>query len=81
LEGLRKKAFKEKWNIIITDIKPGYIDTVKAKGQFWVATPSQAAQQIWEAIQKKKTHAYVTHRWRLIGWLLKIMPDWLYNRI
>gem|GEM_PF-3978928 len=26
-------------------------------------------------------HAYITRRWRLIAWLLKLMPDGLYNRI
>ncbi len=83
LEGLRKKAFQEKSPIIITDIKPGFVDTDMAKGEgkFWVATPQKAAEQIYLAISKQKKHAYITHRWRLIGWALKLMPEWLYQRI
>lgn len=82
LEGLRKKAFQEKLSISITDIKPGFVDTDMAKGEgkFWVATPQKAAEQIYSAINKQKTHAYITRRWRLIGWALKLMPNWLYQR-
>lgn len=41
----------------------------------------KAAKQIYIAINKQKNHAYITHRWKLIGWALKLMPDWLYQRI
>lgn len=83
LEGLQIKAFKEKKNIVVTDIKPGFVDTPMAKGEgkFWVASPAEAAQQIYDAIQKNKKHAYVTARWRLIAWIVKLMPQWLYQRI
>jgi len=46
LEGLRKKVAKEKLNITITDIQPGFVNTAMAKGDglFWVATPQKAAK-------------------------------------
>lgn len=83
LEGLSTKAFKEKVAITVTDIKPGFVDTALAKGfnKFWVATPQDAVAQIYTAIEKQKTHAYITHRWRLIAWALKLMPGWLYQRV
>ncbi len=83
MEGLRKKISKAGKPIIITDIQPGFVDTAMAKGdgQFWVASPQKAAQQIYRAIEKKKKHAYVTKRWRLIGWLMKTVPEFIYNRI
>lgn len=83
LEGLRKKAFNEKLPITVTDIKPGFVETDMAKGEgkFWVAPSKKAAEQIYTAIKSKKKHAYITRRWRLIGWLLKLMPDWLYFKI
>lgn len=82
LEGLRKKAFKENKDIIVTDIKPGYVDTALSygPGRFWVASAWRAADQIYTAIRKKKSHAYITKRWRLIAWLLKFMPEWIYDR-
>ncbi len=83
LEGMRKKAAQLHLPITVTEIQPGYVDTAMAKGEgmFWVATPREAAEQIYDAIRRKKKHAYVTKRWRLIAWLLKIMPDFLHNRI
>lgn len=83
LEGLRKKVAQLHASITVMEIQPGYVDTAMAKGEgkFWVATPREAAEQIYAAIKRKKKHAYVTKRWRLIAWLLKIMPDFLHNRI
>ena len=83
LEGLRKKVAKEKLNITITDIQPGFVNTAMAKGDglFWVATPQKAAKQIYQVIQQKKKKAYITKRWVIIAWLLKIMPDFIYDKI
>lgn len=82
MEGLRKKAFREGLSLIITDIKPGYVDTdmVTSKKAFWTASASEAAEQIAATIENKKSYAYITHRWRLIGWLLKSLPNWIYYR-
>lgn len=82
LEGLRVKAFKEKKEISVTDIQPGWVDTVMAKGEetFWMASPEKAAEQIYSAIQHKRSHAYITRRWRLYAWLLKLTPRWAYAR-
>jgi short-subunit dehydrogenase len=68
-------------NIYVTDIRPGFVDTVMIKndrGLFWVATPEEAARQIFKAIKKKRKVAYITKRWLVIAWLVKIIPDWVY---
>lgn len=83
LEGLRKKTFKLDLAIQITDIKAGFVDTAMAKGNglFWVSSAQKSAKQIIKAIQNKRSTVYVTKRWRLIAWLLKLLPNWLYHRI
>lgn len=83
LEGLRQMAAKHKLPVTVTDIQPGFVDTAMAQGEglFWVAPAQKAAGQIFSAIEKKKSHAYITRRWRLIAWLLKLMPGWLYCRL
>lgn len=83
LEGLRKKAFKDKSDITVLDVKPGFVATgmAKGEGQFWIAPVSKAVEQIFSAINSKKTHVYITKRWKLVGGLLNIMPNWLYDRI
>jgi short-subunit dehydrogenase len=81
LEGLRHMAIKSKLPIYVTDIQPGFVDTRMAQGDriFWRGSAEKAARQIYRAIERKKPHAYVTRRWRLIAWALKIMPNWFFR--
>jgi short-subunit dehydrogenase len=82
LQGVRYRFNKLKLPIVVTDVQPGYVDTRMAKGNlFWVASPQTTARQIVAAIRGGKRHAYVTKRWRLIAWLLQIVPDSLYSRL
>ncbi len=83
MEGLRQKATKQKNQIFITDIRPGFVDTDMAKGEglFWVATVEKATNQIFEAIKKKKKIAYITKRWKIIGILLKCLPSRIYDNL
>jgi short-subunit dehydrogenase len=82
-EGLNVMAYKLNKDIVVTDIKPGFINTKMAQGhgQFWVASPQKAARQIVRAIEKRKKVAYITKRWWLIAQILKILPYWLYKYI
>jgi short-subunit dehydrogenase len=82
LEGLRHIAIKSGKLIYVTDVQPGFVKTPMSKGNnlFWISTAEKAANQIYHAIAKKKTHAYITKRWRLIAWLLKAAPDWIYYK-
>lgn len=83
LEGMRKRMCKKGLDIAITDVQPGFVDTSMAQGPglFWVAAPTKAAEQIYLAIRKKKSLAYITRRWSLIAWLIWLLPRWLYDRI
>ncbi|MDO3644255.1 SDR family NAD(P)-dependent oxidoreductase [Mucilaginibacter sp. L3T2-6] len=83
LEGLRQKAKHTKLPIYITDIRPGFVDTAMAGGEnlFWVAPVEKAAAQIYKAIEDKKNVAYVTRRWRLIGFLFWILPGFIHKRL
>ena len=83
MEGLRQKVHKLKLPIIVTDVQPGLVDTAMAQGEglFWVAPPEKAARQIYDRIRRRRTHAYVTKRWRSIAWLLKAMPGYLHRKM
>ncbi|MFL5743969.1 MAG: SDR family NAD(P)-dependent oxidoreductase [Niastella sp.] len=82
-EGLNIKARKLHANIIVTDIRPGFVKTkmAKANGQFWVAPVDKAVRQIRAAIAAKKRVAYITKRWALIAFILKRLPYWVYRQI
>jgi short-subunit dehydrogenase len=80
LEGIRNTVHTKNLPIYVTTIEPGFIDTDMIKdvpNKMWVASPAVAAQQIYDAIQAKKEHAYVTKRWRFVAWFLKFAPNWL----
>lgn len=83
MEALRKKAFKDNGNILVTDIRPGLVDTAMAKGDglFWVMPVEKVANQIITAIRKKKSKAYVTKRWHILAIINKILPYCLYKRM
>ena len=88
LEGLSIKAFKTKMpdgtkpQIAITDIQPGFVNTkaIESPVLFWMAPVEKAALQIYKAIEKKKRRAYITRRWAIIAWLLKVVPYSVYKR-
>jgi short-subunit dehydrogenase len=83
LAGLRQRFHQLRLPIAVTDVQPGFVNTAMAKGPnlFWVASPEKAAEQIFDAIRKRRKHVYVTKRWRLVAWAFKILPDWVYNRL
>jgi len=83
MEGLRQKVRKSGLPITITDIKPGFVNTAMAKGDgiFWAAEPEKAAEQMYHVIKRKKSTAYITRRWVLIAWLIKLMPGFIYERL
>jgi short-subunit dehydrogenase len=82
LQGLRYKVARLGLPITITDIQPGFVDTPMAQGPglFWVASTEKAARQIYEAIRRKRKQAYITRRWRLFAWFLKLAPDRFFER-
>lgn len=83
LEGLRQKATHLKMPIVITDIRAGYINTaiVKGDGVFWMSSLDKGVKQIYRAIANKRSVVYVSNRWRLIAYVLKAIPRFIYNRI
>lgn len=76
LEAMRQMIHRKKLPIIITDIKPGFVDTGMAKGDklIWMASANKASRQIIRALERKREHVYVTRRWRLIAWAIKLAP-------
>ena len=83
LEGLRQKAHKTSLPIYITDIRPGFVKTEMAKGegQFWIAPVDKAAIQIFHALRTHKKIVYITKRWKLIAIIIKLLPNWIIEKM
>ena len=74
LSGLRGRAAKSGNKIFITDIRPGFVDTAMAKGEglFWVAPIDKAVRQMLAAIRRRRRVVYVTKRWGMVAFLLRL---------
>jgi short-subunit dehydrogenase len=82
LEGMRQRMFHLKKRVTITDVQPGFVDTAMASSDaFWMAPVNKAAKQILKAIYAKRNVVYITKRWRLIAYALKLLPGFLYKRM
>ncbi len=84
LESLYFKAKEIKGRkVFVTDIRPGFVDTKMALGDgiFWMASLDKASKQIYSAIKRKKRRVYISKRWNLIAWVLKIVPSWIMKKV
>lgn len=69
--------------VYVTDIRPGFVDTRMALGDgiFWMASLEKASKQIYSAIKRKNRRVYISKRWILIAWVLKVVPSWLMKKV
>jgi short-subunit dehydrogenase len=87
LEGIRILSYKDKANITVSTVIPGFVDTDLAKGVggeegiFWMASVEKAVRQIIHALDRHKQIVYVTKRWRLVAWAMRLLPEFIYKRI
>ena len=83
LEALRQKAKTSGGKIVVTDIRPGFVDTAMGHGDgaFWIAPVEKAAKQIVKAIDKNRGVVFVTKRWKIISILLRLMPRPIFERL
>jgi len=83
LDGLRELATKSGLPIVVTEAQPGFVDTAMMKPErplplvarwLLVSSADSAAQQIMRAIRKRAKHAYITRRYGLVAFILKLLP-------
>ena len=82
LDGLRDLARHSGHPIVVTEVQPGFVDTAMMKPdrplpavvrRLFVASPATAARQILRAVHKRKKHAYITRRYALVAFLIKLL--------
>jgi short-subunit dehydrogenase len=42
--------------------------------RFFVSSPATAARQIMRAVRKRAKHAYITRRYALVAFIVKLLP-------
>jgi short-subunit dehydrogenase len=83
MQSLRQLAHHEKLDIVLTDVRPGFVDTVMAQGDgvFWSAPVEKAARQLVRAVDRRCSVVYVTKRWRYVALLIKIIPPFIFEKL
>ena len=76
ITAIRMQLKKTKSHVILSDIRPGLVNTPMAKGDklFWVAPPEKAAKQIYKQLCRKKERIVVTKRWKALYVICRLLP-------
>ncbi len=85
MEAQRNYMIQHDINITITDIVPGYVAVEHSPlgedpSAYWEITVEEAGKAILEGIKTKKKKLYVPSKVLITAYLLKYLPDCIYNR-
>ena len=83
--GLRNRLFvRTAGRVHVLTVKPGFVDTPMtaqfAKGALW-ASPATVGAKIHAAIAARKDVVYVPGFWRLIMFVIRSVPEFLFKRL
>lgn len=83
LQALEQLINRQKQDIHITDIRPGFVDTALLTGRHYpmMLKPEKVAKEIVWAIKHKKHVRIVDWRYRLLTLLWRCIPKWLWRRL
>jgi len=83
LSGLRNKLDKSK--VIVLTVISGYVDTKKSPKnklpKLLVICPKRLAEKVYIAQQGRKSIVYSSYAWRIIMFIIKILPESLFKKI
>jgi short-subunit dehydrogenase len=82
LESLRNRLGR--YGVKVVTVKPGFIDTPMTRGTpglFWLISADEAAAQILDAAKSGRTVSYIPARWRLVSWVVRSIPSFLFKRL
>ncbi len=82
LEALRNRLTRH--GVHVLTVKPGFMETDMLKSSprtFWVISPDQAADDIWNAIRTRKQTIYTPHRWGWVMLIIRHIPSVIFRRL
>lgn len=80
LQGIQHRMRRQHLPVYITDIRPGFVSTPMTEGNggmFWVIDAPKAARLILRAIQARRSVAFIPERWRVVAWIMRMVPRWV----
>jgi len=82
LQGLRNRLHSS--NVTVTTVKPGFVDTKMTfgtPGMFLLADPTDVAEGIHRAVQKRRHVVYLPAFWRGIMFIFRSIPETVFKRL
>lgn len=82
LEALRNRIGR--YGVKVVTIKPGFVDTALTRGKpglFWLISADRAAEIILRKARRGAVTAYVPARWRLVMFVIRSIPSWIFRRL
>jgi short-subunit dehydrogenase len=82
LQGIRNRLHSS--NIVVSDIRPGFIDTPMTKHlqkKPLVVSAAVAGRATFDGIVRKQSVIYVPVRWKLVMAVIKMIPEFLFKRL
>ena len=83
LSGLRNRLYDS--NVQVLTVKPGFVNTKMTQGlnlpKRLTAEPRDVAVDIFKAQQNKKDVLYTKARWRLIMFIIKNIPEFMFKKL
>lgn len=82
LEALRNRIGR--FGVSVVTVKPGPVDTPMTKGMDklpMLISPQQAAASILAAAKRGVHTAYIPGKWRLVMWILRSIPSFLFKKL
>lgn len=83
LEALRNRLTRK--GVHVLTVKPGFVDTEMLRQAnspaFWVISPEQAAEDIWNALRRRHQTIFTPARWQLVALVLRHIPSIIFRRM
>ena len=83
LSGLRNRLFDK--NVNVLTVKPGFVLTKMTRDldlpEKLTAQAKDIAKAIYHAQQKGKDNLYYMKKWRLIMWIIRMIPEKIFKRL
>lgn len=82
LESVRNRLWRK--GVQVTTIRPGFIATEMIRGApkvFWVISADRCAELILRVVAAGRAIAYVPARWRLLLFVVRNIPSFLFRRL
>ena len=83
MSGLRNRL--DKYNINVLTVIPGYLSTVNSSkkdySRLLVSSPKNLANEIFSAQQNNKSIIYSSSLWRIIMFIIKIIPEYIFKKL